>query len=685
MIVARNRLSRRGLICLGVALLTAGLGTLSGCSINRDRDVRFGGESYAVSESSPGTGGGFVSTLTKPTGDSEQESSQSNGIAGQLLANFKPRPSIVPSGEVSLQYAATQAATASPDSTSPAQQQNEAIAQVEYAASLNQTGPEPGLQVPASLASFGMKEGRRQDTEPSIAPGPTLSGSDSIRLDEPKALPTAEQDDDPLIRPEMFSDSAITAAIDAVIPNEFGSDLGSDAGLFDGEFLPNGEAVGLNQIVQAAVRYYPEVQQAIAGREVAAGDLLSATGAFDYKLKAYALAMPLGFYQNQRAVLGAEQPMYGGGSLRGGYKYGDGDLQPWYKERETNEGGEFSMGFDMPLVRNRTIDDRRSQLLQSEQDVLAVEPIIRQQSLDVSLFAANAYWTWQAANAKLAVQQQLLDLGLVRKTQVEKRIKVGDLAPAAQVENLRLIAQRKAKLVDSQRKVESSAIKLSLYYRDETGSPILLGRSIENAQFPKTSTTPLNDFRFDQSNALGARPELEYLQRKLAQYQIQLQQAMNESRPEVNWVFDIGKDVGGAASSSRDKTPIELESGLSGGWEPLQRKALGKARAIRGKMTQLDLKRRLTEDKITAELRDARSALNAAARKVQQTQANADLAGRALENALKSFAAGDIDLIILNISEQADADARTDLIDAQSEYRFATAAYQIAQGQLPTE
>lgn len=508
--------------------------------------------------------------------------------------------------------------------------------------------------------------GRRQNAADSSAD--TRESDDAQESNEPQAPDISE-----------FETPLVSAAIDAVIPTEFGRDLGfEDSGL---NLQP--ELVRLENVIASSVQFYPEIQQAIAGRQIASGDLLSANGAFDYKLQGFALALIDGFYENERVSFKAEQPLYGGGFINGGYKYGDGDFQPWYLERETNEGGEFAIGLGVPLARNRTIDERRSTLLQSQLDVVLVEPLIQQQSLMVSLFAANSYWEWVAANAKLSVQRQLLELALTRKEQVEFRIKKGDLPPAAQIDNLRFIASRKAKLVDSQRKVESSAIKLSFYLRDAQGQPILIGRAIEDARFPVTVPLNLNTFFNDQGQALGTRPEFQVLQTQLSQLEIELAQANNLRLPEVNFVADLSKDVGGAASSSRDKTPFEAEGGFAGSWEPWQRKALGKAQAVRGKMLQLQAKRQLTQDKIIAELRDARSALNAAARKVEQAIANVELARQTLDNGRKQFDAGDIDLIILNILEQANADAQTDLIDAQAEYRVALAAYQIAQGQLP--
>lgn len=461
------------------------------------------------------------------------------------------------------------------------------------------------------------------------------------------------------------------------VPQDFVGDLGGSGN------AENTTMVELATVVNAAVRYYPSIQETLALRELASGDQLAAMGQFDYKLKAMSLTMPLGFYENHRTGLSAEQPLWSGGSVYGGYRLGRGDIQPWYQERLTNEGGEFAVGMDIPLIKNRTIDDRRAELLKAEQDVLAVEPLIRQQSLDIALLATEAYWSWLAASAKRQIQQDLLQIALLRKSQIERSIELGDRPAVASIDNLRLIATRQTAVINAQRRVESSAIKLSLFYRDDAGSPVLLSAAPVADNFPQFQVRTLNAFDADAEFARQNRPELQFLANQAERLRIELEQAGNIGLPELNLVFDAAQDVGAPSSAKRDKSPLELETGVVGFWEPLQRKMLGKQQAVRGKITQLRFKRQLVGDKITAELRDARSALNAAARKYEQTRANAELARQTAENFRTSFQEGDVDLIIVNLYEEAEAAAKSDVIDSQAEYLIALAHYSVAQGELP--
>jgi len=83
-------------------------------------------------------------------------------------------------------------------------------------------------------------------------------------------------------------------------------------------------------------------------------------------------------------------------------------------------------------------------------------------------------------------------------------------------------------------------------------------------------------------------------------------------------------------------------------------------------------------NKIAAQVQDAVSALEAASGKIERTGQNLDLSRQALALGREAFNAGDIDLIVLNIYEQAVADAQISWLEAQAEYFAAQADFQAA-------
>jgi outer membrane protein TolC len=387
--------------------------------------------------------------------------------------------------------------------------------------------------------------------------------------------------------------------------------------------------------------------------------------------------MPLGFYENYRSLVGLTQPMTdNGGFVFGGYKIADGFFQPWYGERETNEGGELSLGMQYSLWQNRGIDKRRAAFFQARLDRLATNPFVQAQWLEFSRTAAQTYWGWVAAGKAFQAQQRLLDLATMRVDQIAERIRVGDLERIADIDNRRLIASREAKLIETQRKFQESAIKLSLFLRSENGEPLLADLGRVPSDFPEVNPPTEQQLDADINQALTARPEIAELNFQIRRVQVELNQAQNMLQPKLDATVSAAQDVGGQTSSKGDKTPFELEAGLLAEVPLQRREAQGKIRSARGKLAQLAAKREFVANKTVAAVQDAYSALLAAAERIERTEINEQLARQSLEIGRQQYDAGDIDLIVLNIREEFVNDAELLIIQAEADFFSALAAYE---------
>ncbi len=252
------------------------------------------------------------------------------------------------------------------------------------------------------------------------------------------------------------------------------------------ELLDTASPLQLQTVIVSVQESYPLLVSALLERRIADGKQLSAWGEFDLDVKAFGIAAPEGYYQTYRNGIGLSQPIFSGGYLYGGYKIGDGNFEPWYGERETNEGGEFAAGFGLPLLGNRSIDKRREALFKAELGRQAVEPAIRAQLLEFVRLSSQAYWSWVAAGQTLESQRELLKLAQARVNQIEQRVSAGDLGRIARINNDQLIASRETKVIESQRKLQAAAIKLSLFLRGRNGQPIIPNESQLPNAFPRT-------------------------------------------------------------------------------------------------------------------------------------------------------------------------------------------------------
>jgi len=447
-----------------------------------------------------------------------------------------------------------------------------------------------------------------------------------------------------------------------------------------GELVPTPQpapatALVLQDVIDSVYTAYPLLEAAFLSRSIADGELQSTNGAFDLKLKGGGTSGPLGFYKTHRFGAGASQPLFLGGEIFGGYKIGRGNFQPWFKERQTDDGGEFSAGIAIPLAQNRQIDARRAALFRATYGRDAVEPDIQTQIIAFVWESSYAYWQWLAAGRNYQIAQSLLEIAQQRNDGLNKRVDTGDLPLIALTDNQRLIVSRQAAVIDAQRKLQQSAIKLSLFLRTPAGRPIVPSEDQLPATFPQVASVDSEQMDADIQLAMANRPELVSLELQRRRLEVDLAQARNLYLPQIDAVLFASKDTGSPASSKRDKTPFELEASLQVSVPLQRRKALGKIRSIEGKLAQLSTKIGFTEDKITTEVQQVYTALLAASQRIAKARESLELT-RTMEQAeRRKFGLGDSDLLLVNLREKATADAAKTVLQAMLDYFQAQADY----------
>ena len=440
------------------------------------------------------------------------------------------------------------------------------------------------------------------------------------------------------------------------------------------------QPIELEQVVDAIYQSYPLLRIAIAERAVAAGENVMAQGEFDLKLKGDTVNQALGYYKNYRQGVGFDQALYGGGGLFGGYKIGQGNFEPWYGNRQTNSGGEFLLGLSVPLWQNRTVDERRAQLWRTAYGQNLVEPEIRSQLLEFVRDGSIAYWEWVAAGQNFRFAEQLLDLAQDRDEQLRSQVKEGDRPEADLIDNERLIVGRRVKRLATLQKLQTSAVKLSLYLRMPGGVPFVPDPKLLPDTFPEPMPIERDAVDQDVMFALSRRPELMEFDITRSQLDVDLKQAVNLLQPSLDAVLYNSKDLG-PDESLGEKSPYLFEAGLQFSVPLQRRKAKGKITALQGKIAQWQAKRQYASDKISVEVQAAVIALDMAYQAIKQAREAIRLNEEMQRFETIKVEQGDSDFLLLNLRETATFDARVIEVDAllryfeaQSEYRAAVAA-----------
>jgi outer membrane protein TolC len=441
------------------------------------------------------------------------------------------------------------------------------------------------------------------------------------------------------------------------------------------------QTLTLDDVVDSATRYYPPLLAAVADQDIAEGEVLSALGKFDLILRAGFDTDQFGYYRNERFATRLEQPLQTWGStVYGGWRVGEGTFAPYDGKLDTRSGGEWSSGIKLPLFRDRVIDGKRADLRKAEIGRLLARLSVNQVRLLIGLQAARAYWEWVAAAGRLKLARALLDVALSRDRFLRESVEAGQVARIEVVENARAILQRRSSVVAAERALQQAAIFLSLFLRDQAGEPVLAPADRAPVTFPDLEPVDPARLQQDIAEALRTRPDLARFDALQSQLDVDRRLAINDRKPAIDLFTGFTSETGQGVVR---RGPREMKAGVL--FElPFQRRvASGKLAVAEAKLKQVDQRERFMRDQIAAEVRDAGSALNAAYDQASILRDEVRVA-RELEDAERSrFQLGDGTLFLVNLREQATADAITREIGAQNEFFKASALYKWTLGTMP--
>ena len=445
------------------------------------------------------------------------------------------------------------------------------------------------------------------------------------------------------------------------------------------------EQLQLSDVIASTYRAFPLLEIARLQSGVAAGQQISAWGAYDTKLEYYSLSQPVGFYETYRNGIGVARQLWWGGYASAGYSIGRGSFEPWYRERQSDSGGEFKVGLVQPLLQGRAIDPHRVELFQANLQRQAVEPGIQHQILIASLEASMAYWGWVEIGNVLITQERLLEIAVKRGAQLERNLKAGWSSRLDVAQNAQLIEERVLKVNETKLKFRDTAFKLSMFLRDEQGTPRLPPPEWLPIDFPSITEIPPGNFEQDFQNAVASRPELLLINLDMQSLRLDLSLARNQTLPNVDMTLRASQDMGLQTSQTNDKEEFQLEAGIIGDVPIQRRKAFGKIQSTQAKIAQVMQKYEFQRNKIGIELQSARNALDIAQQNVVAARELLRLANETLSLFRLEFDNNRRDLFFLLGQEVKVNDSEVKLLEAERDFYIALARMQAALGLDPLE
>jgi len=433
----------------------------------------------------------------------------------------------------------------------------------------------------------------------------------------------------------------------------------------------------LPEVLASVQSQYPPYLAALIEQDIANGRVRQAQGAFDLNLNAGGTMNLAGYYDGRTGYAMLEQPLpFWGGSVYSGYRLSSGFLPNYNKDR-TGMDGEGILGFRIPLLRDGTIDRRRASLWQAQIDQELADPIILRQYLDFIRAATIGYYTWVASGQRLALAEELFRIAKDRDTAIAEQVKKGASAPIVQVDNQRLVVSREIATVQALRRFQAASIELSLFFRTkEKAEPIIAGRNRVPNTFPPHPRLDESQLTADLARAAVFRPEIRRIELLVQRVEIDRRLAKNNLLPNLDLGVEAGQTFGNNRPNDINQNEVEAKVEFK---LPLQRReAQGRMDIADATIERLNNDKRFARDRITADVRDAYSALIAAYDALKMTRQNVELA-RQLEKAENErLQQGATDLLALQIREQATFDAQVFEVEAQADYFRALANYRAA-------
>lgn len=407
----------------------------------------------------------------------------------------------------------------------------------------------------------------------------------------------------------------------------------------------------------------PQLAAAEAKIAAAEGKLLATRGAFDPTLVGKGGAYG-GKDPRQVADVAIVAQSVLGPTLSVGWTYGQGSF-PTYDDRETGETGDVTVGATVPLLQGLVWGADRAALAVADATVDAAGADLDTKRLDIRRKAAEAWWKWAGAGAKLGLERELLRLAEDRQAGLERLVQEGALPRLDALDHQRVVLERRAAALKAEQELIVSSVLLSLWYRTADGAPIVPSED-ELPPLPRPTPSESVD---DVARALARRPELVALAARIDAAEAELKAAGNLRLPAL--------DAVGSADQGKD---TELYVGMQLKAPLPQRKGRGSVAAAQATLDALQAERTGMTDQVRAEVVAARAARDLAARRAGDLQDAAALAAEVARLEQRAFTLGASDMFRVLARETKLGEAGRKAFEEQVGWGLAAAAYEAIVG-----
>lgn len=406
------------------------------------------------------------------------------------------------------------------------------------------------------------------------------------------------------------------------------------------------------------------IQESHLKASASAATATSANGEFDTKLKAKS-SNRIDEQYDYRILETSLEKRIPSTSLKvfTGYAQALGNIPAYTGRYETGSAGEAFVGLQLPLLRDRSIDEARFQLLNAELER-------KMASLDLTIKknfyvykGLSAFEKWRLAYSKHQIKQTVLRIANERQVMLDKRVRAGDLERIKLIDNQRSVDKRNEERLAAELELAMAQLNLGLYYRPTSDGSVNLKTFTPSAR--SVAVARKDEFRIEfQRLPQAGLLDLEISSSRQAE-------KLNRSLALPDLVFDATAFQ--RFSKIRDYNPNRLQVGLQLEIPLENRKANGKSAAADFKAQAIEKRKAYLELEMQTSLEQLFETARLNAERALVIERELQGAQLMAEAERKKWQRGDTDLFLVAIREQEAADV---------EARLRTVEYEVAQAEL---
>ena len=409
----------------------------------------------------------------------------------------------------------------------------------------------------------------------------------------------------------------------------------------------------LQDVHKEVLEKMPLIIQAEEKVRASEGNLESQMGTFDHKLKFSTQKQIADKYDNNRwdARLERQTPWFGT-KIYAGQRQGLGSFASYDGKYKTSPAGEFFGGVEIPLLRNRSIDESRLLRANASIEVERQKELLRLKKIEIKQKATHLYFKWVSTGKKLQILKKLVQTAEERQTFYEKKYQKGDVEKIKLTDNLRTLSKRKAEYLRGEKDLELARLELELYLG---GNIKLLEENLPNEL--KLNTV---DNKILLHRVKNKVPIFKVIDKEIEQLSNEREFAASLTNPEMNLAVEGAKDSGNSANI-RDEN--ELRVGLKIEIPLENRKGEGKSAEVRAKLRAIEAQKDWLHKQWENALDQTKRQIEIIQEQFLMQEQEVDATAKMARAEQIRLAHGDSDVFFVNIREQDEAEARLKYID----------------------